>query len=289
MAVPERDDIESLQHFFVCPVCKGRLYFSPTVVSCAVCGLAFVQSQHDCLDLLPDGVTDNDRSDWGPRQQGMEEWYRDLLTHQQWAVDCFSHDYHPYSSLLATLTGAVLDIGGGNGIVRHYLPESTRYIVIEPSLTWLGKEWETMAGTFPCVKARPWFVRGVGEYLPFPANCFDAVLAFWSLNHACCPAMVFQEAYRVLAPAGRFIVSLEDMPPRWADVIRPTFLTGGFSRVAKIIKTKVLSSLKGQEWPTQADHIRIKEAEIQQWITDRFAMTKRAWVKTYLTFEFRKA
>src|SRR5262245_56023590 len=168
MAVPECNDVRSLQHALACPVCKGRLDFSPNVISCTACGLVFDQPQDDYLNLLPRHLLENDQSNWDIRQQEMEGWYRDL-THQKWAVGCFKNDYGPYSSLLATLTGTVLDIGGGNGIIRHYIPESVRYITIEPSLEWFGKEWGVIAGAFPCLNVRPCFIRGVGEYLPFTA------------------------------------------------------------------------------------------------------------------------
>jgi SAM-dependent methyltransferase len=288
MSAGVRADMRFLRHLCVCPVCKGGLSFSGDVISCVACGREFAQSRRDSLNLLPAELMRHDQSNWDARQQEMEEWYRELITHKQWAVECFSHDYGPFSSLLARLTGTILDLGGGNGIVRHYLPQSTRYIAIDPSVTWLGNEWGAIAETFPCLRARPCFIRGVGEYLPFPAESFDAVLAFWSLNHASYPADIFAETYRVLMPAGRFIVSLEDMPPRWVDVLSLTFLAGGSSWVTRMMKRKVLRGLRGKPWPVHSDHLRIHESEIQQWIAGRFAITKRAWVKTYLTFEFRK-
>ncbi len=289
MAVSESDDIKSLQRLLVCPLCKGTLHFSPEMISCVSCGLELVQSRHDCIDLLPGNLLENDRSGWKFRQQEMERWYQELIAHPNWAIQCFIDDYTSYASLLATLAGTVLDIGGGNGVIRHYLPESVYYISIDPSMEWFGNRWGPIAESLPCLKTPPLFIRGIGEYLPFPPNCFDAVLAFWSLNHASCPATIFQETYRVLKPAGRLIVTLEDMSPRWLDLMTPTLLSRGFPLLAKMTKGKILCSLRGKEWPVQGDHIRISESEIQKWITGRFEITRRMWIKTHLTFNFRRS
>jgi SAM-dependent methyltransferase len=288
MAVSENDDIKSLRHLLICPLCKGALHFSLEMISCLSCGLELMQSRNDFIDLLPNNLLDNDRSGWELRQQQMEKWYQELVAHPDWAIQCFINDYTSYSSLLSTLTGTVLDIGGGNGVIRNYLPESVYYISIDPSMEWFGNRWEPIAESLPCLKTPPLFVRGIGEYLPFPPNCLDAVLAFWSLNHAKCPATIFQETYRVLKPSGRLIVTLEDMPPGWLDVVTPTFLSGGVRVLAKTVKRKILCGLSGKEWPIEDDHIRISESEIQKWITGRFEITRRMWVKTYLTFDLRR-
>jgi SAM-dependent methyltransferase len=280
--------VQSLQHLLVCPLCKGTLHFSPDMISCVSCNLELVQSWQNFIDLLPNDFLDKDRSGWKCRQQEMERWYQELVAEPKWAIQCFMDDYTSYASLLATLSGNVLDIGGGNGVIRHYLPESVYYISIDPSMEWFANRWGAITESLPCLKTPSLFIRGIGEHLPFPPNCMDAVLAFWSLNHASCPATIFQETYRVLKPAGRLIVTLEDMPPRWLELMTSTFLRCGFPLLAKIITRKILGGLRGKEWPVQGDHICISESEIQKWITGRFEITHRIWIKAYLTFEFRR-
>jgi len=229
-----------------------------------------------------------DDSTWTTRQQEMEAWYQHLIARPRRAVRCFTDDYGPYSSLLHNLSGTVLDIGGGNGILRHYLRDDVRYIVLDPSVEWLRSEWAALANGFPCLKTKPPFIQGVGEYLPFAAGCFDAVLAFWSLNHASWPWMIFDETHRVLKTGGRFILALEDMEPKWSDLFVAAFVGDRFSRTARMIARKFACILRGQPWPIQSDHIAIIESDMLDWISGKFDITKRFWVKTYLSLEFRK-
>jgi SAM-dependent methyltransferase len=218
----------------------------------------------------------------------MEKWYRDLIADPTQASHCFAHDYTPYASLLATLSGCILDVGGGNGIVRHFLPNADQYIVIDPSTDWLGVEWTYLAERFPCLKTRPCFVRGVGEYLPFPTQSFDGVLSFWSLNHANQPERVFREVYRTLRPGGRFLIILEDMEPRWRDITGRAFPSKGIAHMAAIFTQKFLCSLGTRKWPLQHDHIRIREVAIQKWASQGFKIILRAWIGPYLTFELQR-
>jgi SAM-dependent methyltransferase len=281
--------LRTLQHLLVCPACKGGLDFSPGLIRCNSCGLRFPQSRNDCFDLLSHHLLENRENQWGERQQEMEEWYKDLLASPAVANDCFAKDYTPYAPFLATLSGDVLDVGGGVGIVRDYLPRNTQYTVIDPSLEWLGSEWTSLTERFPSLETKPRFVRGIGEYLPFAAQAFDTVLAFWSLNHAHDPGLVFSEVHRVLRSSGRFLVVLEDMAPSWGDIADGTFPV---SRVAPGGGDPSMENpahlISGHEWPLQSDHIRIRESDIQRWTSQRFEVARREWIYHYLTFEFSK-
>jgi SAM-dependent methyltransferase len=215
----------------------------------------------------------------------MENWYRDLVANNG-AVACFQIDYGPFASMLATYTGRIVDIGGGIGVARHFLTAAADYVVVDPSLTWLSLDWTIPSCEFPCLASPPCFVRGVGEQLPFRDGTFDSALAFWSLNHARDPAAVFCEAHRILAPNGRFLVVLEDMIPRWRDVLLPARQACGNFRWPQIMARKVRYALSGRAWPLQSDHSRILEKEIANWIAGRFRMVRRSWIAQYLTIEF---
>ena len=224
----------------------------------------------------------------GQSAGGMEAWYEDLSADAAWAASCFENDYEPFADLLATYSGTVLDLGGGNGVTRHYLLEIPRYVVLDPSLDWLGPVWGTITPQFPCLATPPPFVRGVGEHLPFHDEAFDAVLSFWSLNHVSQPESVIAEVGRVLKPGGRFLVVLEDMEPRWLDLLRPPFRSRGRRAAAASVGAKMRAQFLGQGWPLQEDHLRIRERDLRVWSTPGFEVVVRAWIGQYLTYELRK-
>ena len=218
----------------------------------------------------------------------MEAWYDDLIRHEDRAVHCFTSDYGPFADRLRTFGGTVLDLGGGCGVTRHWLPHGVRYVVLDPSTDWLTLPWATLAHRFPCLAAPPAFVRGVGEHLPFRDGVFDTVLAFWSLNHVADPTRVFAEVRRVLRPGGRFLAILEDVDPRWADLLRPALRAAlrplGPDRTAG---AKLRRALTGRPAPLQPDHLRLTERDLRAWASDGFDVVRRDWVRHYLTYEFR--
>jgi SAM-dependent methyltransferase len=278
--------LSSLRSVLVCPLCKGSLEVLVGVIACASCHLRIPQTRDDCLDLLPPQMTVPDLAGWNRRQVTMKRWYQDLLATPGDAAGCFEEDYRAYRRLFATLTGRVLDIGGGNGVARHYLTSAGCYVVLEPELDWLDGSWAGLADRFPCLAAPPWFIRGVGEHLPFSDGGFDAVLVLWALNHAADPAMVVGEAGRVLRPGGLLVLVLEDMPPRWLDLATPGFLDGRRAAdIARLVVHKLRTSVMGRPWPIQSDHIPITEAELQAWSHEQFEIRRRRWAKGYLTLE----
>lgn len=131
------------------------------------------------------------------------------------------------------------------------------------------------------------FVLGRGETMPFPAESFDAVVALWSLNHAFSPRMVVDECHRVLKPAGRLLLVLEDVEPLRADLSNwPLQLA------IRCLLTKGTRRRVNRPWPVQSDHVRIDERQMVAWTRDGFALERRAWTKPgrsgYLSLLFSK-
>jgi len=281
-------NLTSLQDWLVCPQCKGELHFSTAMIRCTSCKAQFPQLRNDCIDLLPEPCLADEPTRWIERQREMETWYKDLIASPNRACDCFLHDYSPIASVLATLSGVVLDVGGGIGLVRHYLPRGTEYIIIDPSLQWLRTEWSSLTAHFPCLKLLPNFVRGVGEYLPFPPRAFDTVLACWSLNHTRNPGQVFREVWRVLRSSGRFLIILEDMVPdenAGDHAFNSCDITLEEQHLAD---AQTVSLFNETAACLQSDHIRILESDVMSWISGRFRVKQRSWIGQYLTFELTK-
>jgi SAM-dependent methyltransferase len=237
-------------------------------------------------------------SSWQSRQSDMESWYRDLISSPSVASRSLAQDYEPYAHFLSQLSGTILDLGGGLGLVRDYLVGDACYIVVDPSLTWLDKNWARISHRFPSLKERPLFVKGIGEKLPFASGSFDVVLAFWSLNHALDPARCIYEAHRVLRPRGRALLVLEDMEPSWSDIAklcaqklgerlgRPTQEPIHWHLGAK---RTVLHKVLGRPWPIQADHLRIREDSFCAQLRGRFTVIKRNWIGGDLSYELERS
>ncbi|MDZ7949478.1 class I SAM-dependent methyltransferase [Nostoc sp. DedQUE09] len=290
------------KHLLVCPQCKAvKLDFLPHLIKCTSCAAKFTQVGDDWLNLMPNQlVKNNEVNQWQERLIEMEGWYQDLSLNTESLNNCFLSDYSPYAPLLATISGDVLDIGGGIGLPRHYLPPNTNYIVIDPSLEWLKTDWSSLIDSFPCLEKKPDFIQGIGEYLPFPSQSFDAVLSFWSLNHASDPKLVFSEVARVLRPNGKFLIVLEDMIPQWLDLLNPMFpakkvFNSFFYLLHPKLAQKIfprfhmfIKLLTYEQWPLQNDHICILGSEIKDWAGYNFDITRRVWINQYLTFELRK-
>jgi SAM-dependent methyltransferase len=274
-----------LTRALACPVCKSGLAASASVFRCLRGGLEFHQPRADCVQLLPPHAWQEEEVSWVRRQQETEEAYRELARDPAHAVLAYRTDLGPCAPMLATYRGRILDVGGGNGIVRHYLADDAEYVSVDPSLDWLDPSWLGIGEEFPCLRAPLAFVRGIGEYLPFGDDTFDAVLSIWSLNHVSRPAAVIEEMRRILRVGGRLLVVLDDVPPRWVDVMLSRTGARGVRGLAGMAGRKLLAWW--QDWPIQSDHLELTESALARW-TVGLERERRAWVGAYLTLEFRK-
>lgn len=255
------------------------------LAQCRECGTQYPQSGR-WLDLRPLEIRDREPAGWRLRQDEMERAYRELAADPAHTRLAYTNDFGPYADLLARCRGRVLDLGGGNGIVRHFLPAGCEYLSIDPSVAWLDWEWAALSNAFPCLAEPLVFVRAFGESLPFATASMDHALSFWSLNHSIDPRRVLAELARVLAPGGRLLVSLDDVAPSWRDVRRGAYRDRRWPTRASLIRQKLVSMVAG--WPTEPDHLAIVERDLTRWCDGRFALASRSWVGTYLTLDLRR-
>ena len=104
----------------------------------------------------------------------------------------------PFDMLLADATrqsvGRVLDIGAGRGSIRpRFIPGSVLLVGCDAT---------------NAVSEHPTIDRGVqcdGERLPFADQSFDVCCMRYVIEHLRHPRRAFEEAYRVLRPAGRLV------------------------------------------------------------------------------------
>ncbi len=232
--------------------------------------------------------------DYQSRLATMEQWYEEMVVSDA-PEELFLGEYAPHQDYLQSLSGDVVDIGGGAGIAARFLRPDLRYVVVDPSEIWRSPEWIEFGKSFRGTGPEPQFVAAPGEALPFPDGHFDVALSFWSLNHVSDPRQCIAETARVLKPGGTARLVLEDVSPSWPDL-----LADGASRIwARLarshyevaIQRGLLDALalkiRGR-WPLQDDHIRIADTDLRAWMRGRLTVRGRQWISGYLTYDLVK-
>lgn len=234
--------------------------------------------------MLPDWLVG---ADWPARQAETTRYYRALLDDPLAAAKAFAADFESLRGSLASLRGRLLDVGGGNGLVRDYLPSVTDYVSLDPDQAWLDPSWDALAPWKPCLQLPLQFVRGLAEHLPFADASFDSVAAVFSLNHCLSPQEAFRQMLRVMKPGGVLLLVLEDVEPGWRDALMGIYRDWrGWSR-ARLAIEKVRAVWRG--WPIEKDHLPVAEREVFAWLGDDGRIISRAWCGSYRAIEIRSA
>lgn len=270
-----------------CPGCRsGVLEVAGGALRCAGCGAHHPQRDPEAIELMPPGWDATSRAAaWSRRQEEMDGAYAELAEDREHALLAWQSDYGPLGERLGRCEGRVLDVGGGNGIARHWLPPGTEYVDLEPSRAWRDQPWSSLSDVFPCLATPPCTLRGVAEALPVADATFDAALSIWSLNHVSDPEAALAETARVLCPGGRLLLVLEDVPPSWSDLLRGR-VPGTRRQRAALALRKLASPAIG--WPTQPDHLPLREAALRRAVRAWLTVEARAWSGSYLVLELRR-
>jgi ubiquinone/menaquinone biosynthesis C-methylase UbiE len=106
------------------------------------------------------------------------------------------------------LDGAVLDVGGGAGTVREFLPEHVKFVSVDPYLCCLHDIPIAKVEAYSCLSKPLNFIGAVAEFLPFIDDQFDWVHMRSMLDHVQVPDLALLEAHRVLRGDGHLLVGL---------------------------------------------------------------------------------
>jgi ubiquinone/menaquinone biosynthesis C-methylase UbiE len=125
------------------------------------------------------------------------------------------------TSLLARLTGQVLDVGAGTGTNLAYLRQAAHVVAVEPDAAMRRKLAQRAAEAHVAVDVSD----AAAEALPFPHELFDAVLFTVVLCTVSDLERAIAEARRVLKRADQLII-IEHVRgtgrlARWQDTITP--------------------------------------------------------------------
>ena len=83
---------------------------------------------------------------------------------------------------------------------------------------------------------------------------------------------------------------IEDMEPQWSDLSNRAFrVPHGRRGSMSLAGQRLLGAMSGRPWQVQTDHLRIREADLQQWSAWRLHQTDCRWVGRYLMYGFQKS
>jgi SAM-dependent methyltransferase len=201
---------EAFRRDVVCPFCKTALEWRSDSCSCRQCGNVFEQ-RDDIWDFLPKypPFLQYVLHDWEHGQQEYEEWSASLDEDLQEHLRGIEGVQEVYT-LQFRLHGRILDVGGHQGRLRHFLPRDTEYLSVDPYIAGfeLLQHQPNLVRAYPRLAEPCDFIRGFAERLPLRANAFDYVHMRSVLDHFYDPLLALHEARRVLRPGGGLLIGL---------------------------------------------------------------------------------
>ncbi len=203
---------EDLLRLLACPECRGCLREEGGTLVCTGCGRSYAISG-GIPQLLPLSLATGTPRDpawrsWAGALDRLVAWRRRTWTGDasaetfQRAVSTIQAEFAAHCRF-AEARGSVLDVGCGSADIAAALPETCRYVGVDPL-------------PLPGPGAPP-MVRGVAERLPFRSAAFDIVLVLETLDHCQSPVATVGEILRVLGPDGTLCVEQYVSRPRWRE------------------------------------------------------------------------
>ncbi|SRR5713226_1667787 len=204
---PVARDWRKFWGMLACPWCKGDLTESDVALLCANCGSKW---------LVVGGVPDF-RPEYQPEY--LENWqkFQDEFEHELYDPTQALRDREGcrevYEMLPVPIAGNFLDVGGADGLVRHFLPANVDYLCTDP---FIGAPGVAQARgqnpgfpeVYPCITEPYSFVCALAERLPVKSRAFDFVHMRSMLDHVYDPIETLKEGYRCLRPGGYLLLGL---------------------------------------------------------------------------------
>lgn len=158
------------------------------------------------------GVDDSVWEKWDAGQRDFLGWSRGTATATKPYVEESMLRGDRLFTHRGSLTGSVLDVGGGWGLFRRWWKQSLKdsFVVHDPALErFLGGAPELYRELYGAALEQPMtFVVGYGEELPYADESFSEFICAAALDHTMQPERVLAEGYRCLKPGGRVLIIL---------------------------------------------------------------------------------
>jgi SAM-dependent methyltransferase len=197
-----------------CPACRAPLGEDGAALRCTACPERFERID-GVPELIPSAVRARMRdggdpawSRWNEALRGLEAWRaRRRSRAQQGVLPSDGTQERSTRELFerAGAAGVVVDVGAKDGSKRLLLPESARYVGVDP-----------YAAPRPDLPGRSTLVRGVAEALPVRDGAADAVLSLAAFDYFVDGAAAVDEWARVVKPDGGLGLLVSVVAPRVA-------------------------------------------------------------------------
>lgn len=239
-----------------CPECKN---FSVELKSSRRENNKIIKGEIVCLrchrqypihEGIPNMLPDELRLKKVPKESIWREWGKRLGAYKHrmkgWTKEnsrSIIPVYKESFSFFYPIKGSALEIGCGNGVVRHFLNRDVEYWGTDPDKDWtLHPLYSYPQDIFPCLKEPFPFVQGVGEYLPFKDESFDNIIITATLDHVNSPSKVFEESFRVLKDKGQMLLSVAI--GEWG-MSKGKFFSILANRFSRLLRGELISLTKG--------------------------------------------
>ena len=205
-----------------CPECNNS---SMELKSSSIENYGIIKGEIVCLRChrqypinqgIPNMLPDEVRLKKIPKESIWQEWGKRLGSYKHrkkgWTEEnsqSIIPEYEESFSYFHPIKGSALEIGCGNGVVRHFLNRDVEYWGTDPDKDWILHPLHSYTlDIFPCLNEPFPFIQGVGESLPFKDESFDNVILTATLDHVNSPSQVFEESYRVLKDKGQMLLTV---------------------------------------------------------------------------------
>lgn len=214
---------KEVERMLCCSLCKSDLTRYSDYFICTSCGLRFPgryikldeENEELVFDFrihhpdycMPEGLESWDDAQSKYKQYTVSKMVRDSLQEYLDEIDSIREIYTDEYDI----GGKVLDVGGHQGRLRHFLGEDVSlYVSVDPYINIFSgiKLHPNLIRAYPCLSESCNFISAHAEYLPFKTGSFDWVHMRSVVDHFADPYLAFLEAYRCSSVGGKLLVGL---------------------------------------------------------------------------------
>jgi SAM-dependent methyltransferase len=249
-----------IKDILCCPFCKTQqLNENENEIQCKTCCAIFKVQQNGVVDfrVIPPVKNRLFEEFWGNGQSAYEQWAKNLPDGVDYYLNQIKESAKTYTEFcdLKSIKGIVVDIGGNDGRLRHFLSSSPQceYVSIDPYLT--VREDLSRSGrleAYPILSIPCDFICGMAEHLPFIHNSVDFCRMNSVLDHLWDANLGMREISRVLKPGGLLFLGVSVLQKK-------NWLSASHQKAKDIVKCVVGKTDKHVWHPTLEEVYKLTE------------------------------